>query len=68
MAPSEYHQARLTLGLSLPEWLDALGISESSHKKYNAGIRPVPAHTEKLILALLKIQQLESEKNARSNT
>jgi predicted transcriptional regulator len=58
MSQDEYRKARLALGLSVHEWIDALGISESSHKKYNAGIRPVPVQTEKLIMALLKIQHL----------
>jgi hypothetical protein len=72
MTPEQYKQAQQQLGFhgrnKLAGWLDTLGISESSHKKYHSGIRPVPPTVERLISALLRIRQLESENNARSKT
>lgn len=65
MTPEEYKQARHALGLSQPEFLDALGISGSSHKKYSGGFRPVPDTVALLIQALKKIQALESERETR---
>lgn len=67
MTPTEYKQAQQQLGFhgrnKLDAWLDAIGISESTHKKYTsgnstAGISPV---VERLIKALLRIQQLEQQ-------
>lgn len=63
MTHEQYKQAQLMLGFhgrnKLAGWLDTLGISESSHKKYNAGIRPVPPTVEKLINALLVTKRLK---------
>ena len=64
MTPDDYKQAQKTLGFygrgKLAGWLDTLGVSESTHKKYTTGavdkINPV---VERLINALLRIQALE---------
>jgi len=70
MTPEEYKQAQRTLlgpddrhagGRPVREWLDMLGISESSHKKYSSGAQPVSPIVERLIRALLRIHELEQK-------
>jgi hypothetical protein len=64
MTHEQYKQAQQQLGFygrgKLAGWLDALGISESSHKKYSSGHSPVSPTVERLITALLRIQELEA--------
>jgi len=63
MTPTQYKQAQRDLGFhgrnKLAGWLDQLGISESSHKKYTSGHADVPPVVARLITALLRIQHLE---------
>lgn len=65
MTPEQYKQAQHQLGFhgrnKLAGWLDTLGISESSHKKYTSGHADVPPVVARLITALLRIQQLEQQ-------
>lgn len=65
MTPTEYKQAHQQLGFhgrgKLAGWLDELGISESSHKKYTSGHADVPPVVARLITALLRIQHLEQQ-------
>lgn len=70
MTPSQYKQAQHALGFDarttggkpLTEWLDALGISEPTHKRYTTGAGAISPTVERLIKALLRIHQLEQEK------
>lgn len=63
MTHIEYQNAQEQLGYygrgKLAGWLEELGISESAHRKYRSGDKPVNPTVERLITALLKIQQLE---------
>ena len=70
MTPEEYKAAMHLLlgpddrhagGRPVREWLDMLGISESSHKKYSSGAQPVSPIVERLIQALLRIHELEQK-------
>lgn len=62
MTASEYKQAQRTLGFygrnKLKGWLDTLGISDPTHKRY---LSKGPSKTvARLINALLRIRELES--------
>ena len=46
--------ARHTGGKSALDWIDMLGISMSSHRKYVTGERQVPAPVERLIKILME--------------
>jgi hypothetical protein len=63
MTPEQYKQAQRDLGFhgrnKLAGWLDTLGISESSHKKYTSGHAPIPPVVERLINALLRLDELK---------
>ncbi len=63
MTPTQYKQAQQQLGFhgrnKLAGWLDTLGISESSHKKYTSGHAPIPPVVERLIRALIRLNELE---------
>ena len=59
MTADDYKKARIALGLPLQDWLNELGISESSHKKYSSGHREVPPTVANLIRALLRIKELD---------
>ncbi len=63
MTPEQYKQAQQQLGFygrgKLAGWLDELGISESSHKKYTSDHAPIPPVVERLINALLRLDELE---------
>jgi hypothetical protein len=60
----EYQDAQKQLGYygrgKMAGWLELLGISESAHRKYRSGDIPVNPTVQRLIQALLKIQQLEN--------
>ena len=58
MNPEDYAKARERLGLSVVDWCKELGISVHAHKKYNAGIRPVPKMLELSIEKSEKIKSL----------
>jgi hypothetical protein len=63
MTPTEYKQAQQAMGFhgrnKLAGWLETLGISESSHKKYTSGHAPIPPVVERLIHALIRLNELE---------
>lgn len=64
MTHIDYQNAQKQLGYygrgKMAGWLDAMGISESAHRKYRSGDKPVNPTVERLITALLKIQQIEN--------
>ncbi|HGY0724504.1 TPA: hypothetical protein ACNUS5_002437 [Vibrio cholerae] len=41
MTNEEYKSARKELKMSVPEWIEKLGISRDTHKKYNSGAIPI---------------------------
>lgn len=65
MTHIEYQHAQEQLGYygrgKLNGWLDLLGISESAHRKYRSGDMPVNPTVDRLIVALLKIKNLENK-------
>jgi predicted transcriptional regulator len=54
MTRDDYQEARKILGLSINQWVDRLGISESAHKKYSSGNREIPLYIQRHIETLLK--------------
>jgi len=76
MTKEEYKQGQHTLGFDarysdgkpLSEWLDTLGISEPTHKRYTTGSGAISPTVERLINALLRIQQLEQQLESLDHT
>lgn len=61
MDSKEYQAIRHDLQLTPSEWCEKLGISLSSHKKFNAGLRPIPRQLEQSINWLVEIRKLKRE-------
>jgi hypothetical protein len=59
----DYQIARTTLGCSVPEWINKLGISLDTHKSYSNGRNPVQAPVANHIETLLKLKDLQDQIN-----
>ncbi|WP_170968509.1 hypothetical protein [Psychromonas sp. SP041] len=54
MTTDEYKNARAKLSLSVPDWIEKLGISFNTHKSYNCGRAEVQKPVANHILTLLE--------------
>lgn len=56
MTPSEFVQARLTLGLSIEGLSDLIGVSFSTVWRWETGAVPVPQYAALILDLLLQVQ------------
>ncbi len=61
MTPDEYKAARKELGLNVSDWVDKLGISISTHKKYSCGALNVQQAVANHIETLLELDKLRKK-------
>ncbi len=61
MTPDEYKAARKELGLNVSDWVDKLGISISTHKKYSSGALNVQQAVSNHIETLLELDKLRKK-------
>lgn len=59
MTSEQYKLARNELALSVPEWIDKLGISRDTHKKYNSGAIAIQLPVSNHIQTLLELNRLK---------
>jgi predicted transcriptional regulator len=59
MTSEEYKAARGELGLSVPEWIERLGISRDTHKKYNSAAMAIQLPVSNHIQTLLELNRLK---------
>ncbi|HAS4214138.1 hypothetical protein ACQ5UC_16230 [Vibrio cholerae] len=59
MTTEEYKLARKELGLSVPDWIDKLGISRDTHKKYNSGAIAIQLPVVNHIRTLIELNRIK---------
>lgn len=64
MTNEEYKSARKELKMSVPEWIEKLGISRDTHKKYNSGAIPIQLPVVNHIKTMIEKKLLESALDA----
>jgi len=55
----EYQQARITLGFTVPFWIEKLGITLDTHKSFNSGRRVVNSMVGNHIETLLELNKFK---------
>lgn len=59
MTSEEYKAARDELGLSVPEWIEKIGVSRDTHKKYNSGALAIQLPVSNHIQTLLELNRMK---------